>query len=95
MITGALTTLYTSTPKEAFTLSHGSMLINAVPTQTCVLGSSYYNDGTTVEISYDPTAKTIVYNVNVTLGTYVAVGYGDSMTDTDMCFWNGNGASSI
>ena len=34
--------------------------------QTCLLGNSYYSDGTTVDISYDPIAKNIVYNVNVT-----------------------------
>jgi len=55
---------------------------------TCVLNSTSYSTGSVVEISYDPIVKNIVYNVNVTTGTYVAVGYGTSMTDTDMCFWN-------
>jgi len=71
------------------------MVLQQATYPTCVLNSTIYSTGSVVEISYDPTAKEIVYNVNVTSGTYVAVGYGTSMTDTDMCFWNGNGASSI
>ena len=78
---------------QNFKLSHGVKQKNNVPTQTCLL--SDYTDGTTVEISYDPTDKTIVFNVDVTFGSYVAVGYGDTMTNTDMCFWSANGALSI
>ena len=36
-----------------------------------------------------------MYNANVVFGSYVAVGYGYSMTNTDMCFWSANGATSI
>jgi len=64
-----------------------------VNTTSCVL--TPYTTGSEVVIYYDPAAKTIVYNVNVVSGTYVAIGYGPSMTDTDMVFWNADGANSI
>ena len=54
-----------------------------------------YTSGSTIEISYDYLNDLIVYEVFVAADSFVAVGYGDSMTDTDMCFWSGNGAKSI
>ena len=92
IISGALSLFSTQTQK-AFTLSHGLINMYNVPTQTCVLSS--YTDGTVIEIFYDPKEAVIVYNANVTTGSFAAVGYGKSMTDTDMCFWSAKGASSI
>jgi len=70
------------------------MEVNSVSVPTCILNSSIESDDTSVEISYDPIAQTILYNVNVSQGTYVAVGYGNSLIDTDMTYWNGDGANS-
>ena len=60
---------------------------------TCVL--SNYTSGATIEIYYDKVMDTLVYEANVPFGSYVSVGYGSSMTNTDMCFWSANGVSSI
>jgi DOMON domain len=36
-----------------------------------------------------------VYDVMVMQNTYLAIGYGTSMTNTDMAFWGANGAQSV
>ena len=41
-----------------------------------------------------PATNEILYVVNVTADSYIAAGYGDSMTDTDMVSWIANGAAS-
>lgn len=35
--------------------------------------------------------QAVVYDVNVTDGSYIAIGYGHSMINTDMVYWGCNG----
>jgi hypothetical protein len=37
----------------------------------------------------------VQYDVIVMPNSYIAIGYGNSMTNTDMCYWGANGASSL
>jgi hypothetical protein len=73
-------------------MSHGSKQTNLSNVQTCLL--SNYTSGATVEIYYDAAEDTLVYQANVPFGSYIAVGYGSSMTKTDMCFWSADGLLS-
>jgi hypothetical protein len=52
-------------------------------------------NGSTLYAVYDSTNNVVIYNVVVMPGTYLAIGYGTSMTNTDMAFWGANGASSV
>ena len=55
-----------------------------------------YGSGATLRINYDPDAfgQNILYTAKVPNGSYLSVGYGTSMFNTDMILWSANGASS-
>lgn len=53
-------------------------------TLTCVIA---VNSGSSVEISYDTESEQIKYLANVKFGTYLSLGYGSSMKDTDYIVW--------
>ena len=44
--------------------------------------------------TYDTTMGMVVYDVCVQPDSYLAIGYGTSMTDTDMVWWSANGLTS-
>lgn len=52
-------------------------------------------NGSQLSASYDATNDVVVYDVLVMAQSYLAIGYGTSMTNTDMCYWGSNGASSL
>lgn len=52
-------------------------------------------NGSTLYAFYDTTNLVVQYDVIVMNNTYLAIGYGTSMTDTDMIYWGANGASSV
>jgi hypothetical protein len=41
--------------------------------------------------TYDSTLQVVIYDVCVQPNSYMAIGYGTSMTDTDMVYWGANG----
>lgn len=51
-------------------------------------------NGSTLYAVYDSVNSVVIYNVVVMPGTYLAIGYGTTMTNTDMAFWGANGLSS-
>jgi hypothetical protein len=59
--------------------------------EPCVINAT---DGSQIQISYLPSTNEIQYIVNVTAGSYIAAGYGTSMSGTDMVAWIANGALS-
>ena len=61
------------------------------PTAPCL---QTYDDGSSIEISYLPSSNEIQYIANVTATSYFALGYGTSMTNTDMVSWIANGTGS-
>lgn len=66
-------------------------MLGSGATQACVGTAS---DGSTLSISYLPDTNQIQYLANVTQNSYLAVGYGTDMTNTDMVSWIANAASS-
>ena len=48
-------------------------------------------DGSTLSINWDPETEEILYEAHVVSETFLATGYGTSMSDTDMCWWSSNG----
>jgi hypothetical protein len=52
-------------------------------------------NGSTLYASYISASSLIQYNVVVMPNTYLAIGYGTSMTNTDMAFWGANGTASV
>jgi len=55
-----------------------------VPTGTCRIA---VESGSTVEIRYDVDREQIKYIANVRYNTYLGLGYGASMKDTDYVTW--------
>ena len=54
------------------------------------------NDGKTrLYANYDSNLGLVQYDVFVAQNSYVAIGYGTSMTNTDMVYWANNGSSSV
>lgn len=53
------------------------------------------SDGASTKITYNTTMNAIQYVTTVPKGSYFSVGYGNSMTRTDMVVWEANGASSV
>ena len=46
-----------------------------------------FDDGSSINMFYDPSTQLVNYSVTVPLNSYVALGYGATMTDTDMSYW--------
>lgn len=51
-------------------------------------------NGTQLYVSWDVAMEKVVYDVLVMDKSYIAIGYGTTMTNTDMVSWNANGLSS-
>lgn len=51
-------------------------------------------NGSQVFIKFNNSTELVEYNVLVMGGSWVAIGYGATMTDTDMVLWSADGASS-
>ncbi len=47
-----------------------------------------------MKISYNTKLNAIQYNVAVAASSYVAIGYGINMDNTNMVLWIANGANS-
>jgi len=52
-------------------------------------------NGSTLYASYNSATSTVQYNAIVMPNTYLAIGYGTTMENTDMAFWGANGADSV
>lgn len=52
-------------------------------------------NGSTLYAVWDATNSVVQYDAIVMAGTYLSIGYGTDMTNTDMVFWGANGASSV
>ena len=52
-------------------------------------------NGGTLAVSWDAATSRIKFNVKVKDSSYIAFGWGGSMTNTDMVIWRANGASSV
>jgi hypothetical protein len=48
----------------------------------------------TLEYTYDVATSKIVFNAHVKAGSYIAFGWGSTMSNTDMVLWRANGAGS-
>jgi len=68
----------------------GKHLVQSACSGTYTLKTS--NGG--LNYSYDSATNSVVYDVCVNANTYLSIGYGSSMTNTDMVYWGANGASS-
>lgn len=65
---------------------------NAISPTHCTVSVS---DGASTKITYNTTMNSIQYVTYVPKGSYFSVGYGNSMSRTDMVVWEANGASSV
>lgn len=52
-------------------------------------------NGSTLYASYDSTNSQVIFNAIVMPNTYLAIGYGTSMVQTDMAFWGANSTASV
>ena len=52
-------------------------------------------NGSTLYAAWDATNSVVQYDAIVMKNTYMSIGYGTDMTNTDMVFWSANGASSV
>ena len=52
------------------------------------------SNGSLLNATYDSTLDAVVYDVCVQPNSWLAVGYGTSMTNTDMVWWSANGDAS-
>jgi len=52
-------------------------------------------NGSTLYAWYDSTNNWIEYDVIVMKDTWLSIGYGTSMTDTDMAFWGANSTQPV
>jgi len=70
-----------------------TMNLPASPPAGCI-GSSLIStsNGSMLNATYDYVAGVVVYDVCVQPNSYMAIGYGTSMTNTDMVWWSANGA---
>lgn len=64
------------------------------PPAGCIGTSLLLNHGSMLNATYDAINDVIVYDVCVQPNTWFAIGYGSSMTNTDMVWWSGNGTYS-
>ena len=46
------------------------------------------SDGSTISLAYDPFTETLYFHVNVKIGTFIALGFGSTMTDTEIIMWS-------
>ena len=53
-----------------------------------------FNDGSSITISYLPDTNEILYIANVTATSFLAMGYGSNMVNTDMVAWIADGPAS-
>ena len=60
-------------------------------TDPCLISVS---DGSTLSMSYDSTTEMVNYKATLIDNSYLGLGYGSSMTDTDMVIFSADGASS-
>ena len=60
----------------------GSGLLDSAAAQIISL-----DNGTTFDCKYNTDLQMVQYDVVVAPGSYFAIGYGSSMTDTDMVQW--------
>jgi hypothetical protein len=51
-------------------------------------------DGSTINVSYNPTTNLINMEAKVIAGSYAGWGWGASMVNTEMVIFSANGASS-
>jgi hypothetical protein len=70
---------------DAFCQLKPQLLAKAATQTTYVLSTS---NGSTLKVGYDSTNSQIVYEASVKVGTYLAIGFGTSMTDIDMISWD-------
>ena len=72
------------------------LLISRSLAQTTCTGytSMLTNQGSTLNYTYDPINDVVVYDVCVPDGNWFAIGYGSSMTNTDMVWWSANTTNS-
>jgi len=76
--------------KSVTEMNHHSFLKQSV--EPCF---SMVADGSSLSISYLPDTNQIQYIANVTQNSFLAVGYGTTMIDTDMVAWIADGSSSF
>jgi len=46
-----------------------------------------FDDGSALSMQYDPDSQQVKYQAEIIDKSYLGLGYGDSMTDTDMIIW--------
>ena len=52
------------------------------PTQILKAG-----DGSTISLAYDPETQDVTFTTHVKIGSYIALGFGKTMTDTNIIQW--------
>ena len=52
------------------------------------------SNGSMLNATYDSTLGAVIYDVCVQPNSWLAIGYGTSMTNTDMVWWSANDAAS-
>jgi hypothetical protein len=52
-------------------------------------------NGTSLGAFFNTTISMVQYDVIVKPKTWIAIGYGKTMTNTDMSYWGNNGADSL
>ena len=45
------------------------------------------DDGSSIYMTYDPLNEIVIFNVKVKIGTYIALGFGSDMIQTEMIQW--------
>lgn len=51
-------------------------------------------NGSTLNVGYDQANSKVLYEASVKVGTYLGMGFGSSMTDTDMIAWEAGSTAS-
>ena len=54
-----------------------------------------FDNGSRMNITYSLANDNIVFDVLVMNNSYVGIGYGNQMTNTDLVFWSANGTESF